>query len=129
MGRKLVNPQQLHPSPGYTHVAVTTGKQMVFIAGQVALDASFNLVGEGDLRAQTVQAMRNLEIALLEAGGTWDDVVKRTIYTLQPQEFELVTEAIEEVTGTSAHPPQSIVGVSGFALDGLLVEIEAIASI
>ena len=129
MGRKLVNPQELHPAPGYSHVAVSTGKQLVFIAGQVALDVNFNMVGEGDLRAQTVQAMRNLEIALQAVGGSWDDVVKRTIFTLQPEQFETMTEAIEEVTGSNSHPPQSIVGVSGLALDGLLVEIEAIASI
>ena len=129
MGRKLVNPQELHPAPGYSHVAISTGKQLVFIAGQVALDASFNIVGEGDLRAQTVQAMRNLEIALQAVGGTWDDVVKRTIFTLQPEQFETMTAAMGEVRVTAPHPPQSIVGVSGLALDGLLVEIEAIASI
>ena len=129
MGRELINPPDLHPTPGFSHIALATGKRLAFVAGQVALDREFNIIGEGDLRAQTIAAMRNLSQALTAIGGTWDDVVRRTIYTTMPHEFETMGEAIAEVTGGAPDPPQTIVGVVGLALPGLLVEIEATVSL
>jgi enamine deaminase RidA (YjgF/YER057c/UK114 family) len=129
MGRQLTNPADLHPAPGFSHIAVATGARVIFFAGQVALDAEFNIIGEGDLRAQTVAAMRNLEVALRTAGATWDDIVRRTVYTTTPTEFETITSAIDEVTGGADHPAQAIAGVTGLALPGLLIEIEATASV
>ena len=43
--------------------------------------------------------MRNVEIAMRAAGVGWDDIVRRTIYTLHPTEYEVITRAIDEVTG------------------------------
>ncbi len=127
MPRRLLNPSSLHPALGYSHVAIAHGERIVTFAGQVALDQQFGLIGDGDLRAQTVAAMRNLAVAMADAGVGWDDVVKRTIFTLHPTEFEVITEAIDEVTGGAPHPPQTLVGVTGLAVPGLLIEIEAIA--
>jgi enamine deaminase RidA (YjgF/YER057c/UK114 family) len=73
--------------------------------------------------------MRNLEIAMRSAGVGWDDVVRRTIYTLHPTEYETITTAIDEVTGGADHPAQTIVGVTGLAVPGLLIEIECTAVI
>lgn len=125
--RQLITPADLHPSPGFSHVAIATGSRLVCVAGQTALAADFSIVGENDLAAQTRQAMQNLAIALTAAGATWENVIRRTIYTTQPTEYETITAAIEEVTGSTAHPPQTIVGVTGLALPGLLIEIEATA--
>jgi enamine deaminase RidA (YjgF/YER057c/UK114 family) len=129
MGRTLTNPPELHPAPGFSHIAVATGRTLVFFAGQVALDPEFNIVGGNDLHAQTVAAMRNLEIALAAGGATWDDIVRRTIYTTMPTEFETIAAAISEVTGGAGDPAQTIIGVTGLALPGLLIEIEATASV
>ena len=74
----------MHPAPGFSHVAIATGSRLVYIAGQAALDRDFNLVGGDDLRAQTVAAMRNVETAIGAVGVTWDDIVRRTIYTTKP---------------------------------------------
>ena len=71
--------------------------------------------------------MRNIEIALGEAGVGWDDIVRRTIYTLHPTEYEVITSAIDEVTGGADHPAQTIVGVTGLAVPGCLIEIECTA--
>jgi enamine deaminase RidA (YjgF/YER057c/UK114 family) len=125
--RELVNPPDLHPAPGFSHVTIANGSTVVHLAGQVALDAQFGLVGGDDLGEQTKAAMRNVEIALGAAGVGWDDVVRRTIYTLQPTEYETITAAIDEVTGGAAHPAQTIVGITGLALPGLLIEIECTA--
>ena len=125
--RRLVNPPELHPAPGFSHVAIASGTAVVHFAGQVALDEQFGIVGGDDLHAQTVAAMRNVEVALEAAGVTWDDIVRRTIYTLHPSEYETITRAIDEVTGGAEHPAQTIVGITGLALDGLLIEIECTA--
>ena len=129
MGRELVNPEGMHPAPGFSHVAIATGSRLVCIAGQVALDRDFNLVGGDDLRAQTVAAMRNVETAIGAVGATWDDIVRRTIYTTKPTEYETITSAIDEVTGGAGHPAQTILGVTGLAVPRLLIEIECTASV
>ena len=129
MGRELVNPEGMHPAPGFSHVAIATGSKLVYFAGQVALDEAFNIVGGDDLRVQTVAAMRNVETAIGAVGVTWDDVVRRTIYTSMPTEYETITSAIDEVSGGAGHPAQTIIGVTGLAMPGLLIEIECTASV
>jgi enamine deaminase RidA (YjgF/YER057c/UK114 family) len=125
--RQLLNPPELIPPPGFSHVAVASGQRLVFVAGQTAISPDFAVVGEGDLGVQTRVAMESVGIALRAAGAGWDDVVRRTIYTVAPTEFEVITRAIEEVTGDSAHPPQTIIGVTGLALPELMIEIEVTA--
>lgn len=129
MARHVFSPDELHPAPGFNHVAVANDSTTVYFAGQVALDKEFNVVGGDDLRVQTEAAMRNLEIAIKAAGVGWQDIVRRTIYTTRPTEFQEITEGVEAVTGDVPHPAQTIVGVTGLALDGLLIEIECTASI
>ena len=125
--RRLVNPPELFPPPGFSHVAVATGPRLVFVAGQTALGPDFAVIGERDLAAQTRAAMECVGIALRAADAGWDDVVRRTIYTVAPTEFEVIARAIEEVTGETAHPPQTIIGVTGLALPQLMIEIEVTA--
>ena len=129
MPRTAMNPPDLHPAPGFSHVAEATGTRTVHFAGQVALDPQFAIVGGDDLYEQTKAAMRNLELALQAAGVGWPDIVRRTIYTLHPTEFETISRAISEVTGETEEPAQTIVGVTGLALPGLLIEIECTASV
>ena len=126
MARKLINPAALHPAPGFSHIAEARGGRVIHFAGQVALDPQFGIVGD-DLYTQTVAAMRNVKTAMDEVGVGWDDIVRRTIYTLQPTEYETISRAIDEVTGAADNPPQTIAGVSGLAVPGLLIEIECTA--
>jgi enamine deaminase RidA (YjgF/YER057c/UK114 family) len=125
--RELINPRELFAAPGFSHVAAASGRRLIFVAGQVALTPDFAIVGGDDLGAQTRAAMESVGVALRAAGAGFEDVVRRTIYTLQPTEFEVITRAIEQVTGSSEHPAQTIIGVTGLAVDGLLIEIEATA--
>ena len=67
--RQLLNPPELHPAPGFSHVAIAEGTRVVHLAGQVALDREFGIVGGDDLGAQTRAAMRNVEAALTAAGA------------------------------------------------------------
>jgi enamine deaminase RidA (YjgF/YER057c/UK114 family) len=127
--RQDSNPEALHPAPGFSHLSVTGGNRLVYFAGQLALDPEFGIVGGVDLGEQTKAAMRNLEVAMREIGAGWDDIVRRTIYTLHPTEYEVITAAIDEVTRGAAHPAQTIVGVTGLAVPGCLIEIECTASL
>lgn len=129
MPRQSINPPELHPAPGFSHVVEARGQRLVYFAGQVALDKEFGIVGGDDLFEQTSAAMRNLELAIQAAGVGWDDIVRRTIYTTQPTEYETITRAIEEVQGSSDHPAQTIVGITGLAVPGLLIEIECTAAV
>jgi len=121
-----VNPPDLHPAPGFSHVAIARGDKVVHFAGQLGIGLDFSLVAD-DLHGQTVGAMRNLKTAMDAAGVGWDDIVRRTIYTMQPTEYETITRAIDEVTGGAEHPAQTIVGITGLAVPGCLIEIEATA--
>ena len=126
MARELLNPPELHPAPGFSHVAIAEGTRVVHFAGQLGLRADFSLVAD-DLHGQTVGAMRNLKVAMDAAGVGWDDVVRRTIYTIDPTAYEVITQAIDEVTGGAPHPAQTIVGITGLAVPGCLIEIECTA--
>jgi enamine deaminase RidA (YjgF/YER057c/UK114 family) len=127
--RQDLNPDALHPAPGFSHLSVAGGSRLVYFAGQLALDQEFGIIGGDDLGEQTKAAMRNLEVAMQEVGAGWDDIVRRTIYTLHPTEYEVITAAIEDVTGGLPHPAQTIVGVTGLAVPGCLIEIECTASL
>lgn len=126
VSRELITPSKLHPSPGFSHIAIApAGGRIACIAGQVALAPDFSVIGGDDLGEQTKAAMRNLKVALDAIGAGWGDVIRRTIYTLHPTGYEVMTAAIEEIQGSSEHPAQTIVGVTGLAVPGLLIEIEA----
>lgn len=127
MSRQLMSPDTVHPAPGFSHVAIAEGTKVVHFAGQVALDHQFGVIGGDNLFEQTKAAMNNLAEVMSAAGVTWDDIVRRTIYTLHPTEYEIITEAIDEVTGAAEPPAQTIVGVTGLAVPGLLIEIECTA--
>lgn len=126
MVRKLYNPATLHPAPGFSHIAEIGPGRTFYFAGQVALDPQFGIVGD-DLYTQTVAAMRNLKLAMDEVGVGWQDIVRRTIYTVHPTDYETIGRAIDAVTGGAANPPQTILGVTGLAVAGLLIEIECTA--
>ena len=129
MPRRNTNPEQLHPAPGFSHITEAKGTRLVYFAGQLALDQEFGIVGGDDLGEQTKAAMRNLETAMKAVGVGWDDIVRRTIYTLHPTEYEVITAAIDDVTGGAEHPAQTLIGVTGLAVPGCLIEIECTASV
>ena len=129
MPRQDTNPEELHPAPGFSHVTEAKGTRPVYFAGQLALDQEFGILGGDDLGEQTKGAMRNLETAMKAVGVGWDDIVRRTIYTLHPTEYEVITAAIDEVTGGADYPAQTIIGVTGLAVPGCLIEIECTASV
>jgi enamine deaminase RidA (YjgF/YER057c/UK114 family) len=129
MEKQFFNPSNMHRPRGYTHAVAVDGGRLVFVAGQVAFDKDGNLVGKGDLRAQTDKALDNLVAALTAAGATPADVVKLNTYVVdyKPADYPIIREARAR-TFTGPNPPAStLIGVQALALEDLLIEIEAIA--
>ncbi len=98
----MINPPELFDPPGFSHVVVASGGRIVSIAGQVALDRDFSIIGGDDLAAQTRAAMKQVKVALEAADATWENVIRRTIYTLFPTQFEAIGKAIAEVTARAS---------------------------
>lgn len=126
-----IRPDGLANNPAYTHVVAARGSETVFISGQVALDAAGQLVGAGDLGAQTTQVMRNLETALAAAGATFADVAKITtlVVDYQPEHRAIIAEARGQFLPAENPPASTLVGVSALAAPEFLIEIEATAVI
>lgn len=109
---------------GYSR-AVRTGP-WIFVSGTTATDSKGNLVGRGDAAAQTRQTLRNIERAIVEAGGNMDDVVRTRMYLTDIGLWEEVGRVHGEVFGP-VRPATSMVEVSALIDPGMIVEIEAVA--
>ena len=109
----------------YSQAVIANG--FLFTAGQIALDPSSGQVVAGDVQAQAEQVLRNLEAILKQAGATWGDVVKTTVFLHDMADFPRVHEVYARALG-DARPARSTVQVAGLPR-GVLVEIEAIAAV
>ncbi len=102
------------------------------MAGQVARTADGESVGQGDLAAQTEQALLNVATALSSVGAGFDDVTKLTIYVVDWSEGKMAalgegaTRAAQQLGGGQPRP-STLIGVAALAEPDLLIEIEAIA--
>ncbi|MFB7373989.1 RidA family protein [Streptomyces sp. NPDC056222] len=132
MAITLVNPDGLPTVDAYRQVAVASGSRMVFIAGQVAVDAEGATVGDGDLAAQVEQCYLNISAALAAAGGSFRDVAKLTVYVVDwtPGKMPLLMDGVSRATGKLGVvpvPPATLIGVAALDVPEHLVEIEAVA--
>ncbi len=129
MAKEFLNPAGLANPGGFTNVVSAIGGKVIFIAGQVAFDTSLQIVGRGDLAAQTRKTCENLQVALAAAGASFADVVKLNVYVVDYRpEHRQVISAVRNQFVSREHPPAStLIGVQALAMDGLLIEIEAIA--
>ncbi|MFB7260000.1 RidA family protein [Streptomyces nojiriensis] len=134
MAITLVNPSGLPEIDAYRQVSIATGSKLVFVAGQVAWDADGATVGEGDLAAQVERCYLNIATALAEAGASFDDVAKLTVYVVDwtPAKMPLLMEGITRASaklGAAPVPPASLLGVAALDVPEHLVEVEATAVI
>ena len=106
---------------------VTSGK-LLNTAGITARDADGAVVGKGDMRAQVRQCFANLDDIIKAAGGTWERVVKYTIYTTRIHEFNENTRDIRSAYFCD-RPAATLIEVSKLIDPDMLVEIEAIVAL
>jgi enamine deaminase RidA (YjgF/YER057c/UK114 family) len=131
MEKKFINPPTLYTPRGYSHVVTVSGGKMIFVAGKVSADIKREIVGKGDLRTQATQTYEHLKTALAAAGATMADIVKMNTYVvnLKAADFPVLLEVQAKFFLPENLPTSTLVGVQALALDGLLIEIEAIAMV
>src|SRR5262245_39503227 len=132
MGRKVLAPTtDGKPIGMYSAGFAVDPARLVFVAGQVAMDAEGRVVGQGDLKAQAAQVYRNLTAILAEAGCTLRDVVKFTTFLVRHEDWAPFAEwrraEYPKLFPDGVYPANTGVVVVELARPELLLEVEAIA--
>jgi enamine deaminase RidA (YjgF/YER057c/UK114 family) len=105
---------------------IPAGADWLFTAGQTGVDIDGN-IGK-DIEQQADWAMKNLYNIVLEAGMASEDIVKMTIFYLDPAHLPVIVKARNRYFGDDFRPASTAVGVAALARPGYLVEVEAIAA-
>lgn len=128
---RMSNPQVFQPpSPYSVGIRTTGGEKVLFLSGQVALDAKGQLVGKGDVEAQTRQVFSNLLSLLSSEGASMKQVVKLTSFLTDASHLPTFTTVRKEfLKEEDVYPASTLVIVKGLAHPDWLVEVEATAVI
>jgi enamine deaminase RidA (YjgF/YER057c/UK114 family) len=122
------NPDGMHAPTGYTHVVEVQPGRMAYISGQVALNQDGQLVGEGDIVAQTRQVFENIAAALKSLGTDFGSVVKLNYYAVDVSRLAEIREVRNEYLQTPP-PASTFVVVKGLVRPELLIEVEAVVAL
>jgi len=129
---KPVASKDLGPALGmYSHGMTVPAGELVIVAGQVGTDRAGNVVGFGDVAAQTKQAFENVRAVLAAAGSSMTDVVRFQTFLTHASDIDGFMQARRDVFPRlfpgGTYPPNTLLVVSRLVKPELLVEIEAMA--
>jgi enamine deaminase RidA (YjgF/YER057c/UK114 family) len=126
---EYINPEGVHKNPAFTQVVVATNPaKTVYIGMQNAVSAQGEIVGKGDIAAQTEQVLKNLQTCLEAAGASAEHIVIWTIYIQQGQPISPALEVGMRWWGNRPNrPANTVLFVPTFSPPDFLVGIEAVA--
>lgn len=133
MSKDLIhlNPDALHRNPAFSQgIVIPAGARLLVIGGQNAVDRNGEIVGRGDIAAQTRQALDNLFTVLEAAGGRGENLVRLGLILREDADLRPGFGAWLERAGSLDHPPTVTTSlVARLAVPDYLVEIEALAAL
>ncbi len=127
---ELLSPDGLVKNPAFSHAAVVSGAvRTVYVGGQDAITADGEIVGKGDLGAQTTQILANIETALAAAGAGFEHVIKWNVFVVEGHPVGPAFEAFQRVWGDRSTPPPliTVAFVKALGHPDWLAEMDAIA--
>jgi enamine deaminase RidA (YjgF/YER057c/UK114 family) len=127
---ELLSPDGLVRSPAFSHVAVVSGAvRTIYVGGQDAVTADGEIVGKGDLAAQTTQILTNIETALAAVSAGLEHIIKWNLFVVEGQPIEAGFEAFRRFWGNRSTPPPLITAafVTSLGHPDWLAEMDAIA--
>jgi enamine deaminase RidA (YjgF/YER057c/UK114 family) len=127
--KEIIMPDELHHLERWPYSHGVKVGDMLFIAGQVALDEDLQLVGENDAEAQSRQIWQNIQAVVEAAGGKVTDVVRVTLFVLDFKHMPAFHKVRKEIFPNGGYPAATGVQIVKLGLPGLLLEIEATAVI
>ena len=98
----------------------------IYVAGQLPYDKDGNLVGKGDIKAQTRRVFEQIKKIVEAGGGTMNDIVKITVFVTDVRYREPYAEVRTEFFGPNP-PASTMVQIANLAIPDALIEIEAVA--
>jgi reactive intermediate/imine deaminase len=113
----------------FSNAVKIEGGPLLFISGQLAYDEQRQLVGKGDIRAQTRQVLENIKKALAAAGADFSHVVRVTVFIKDMAHFRDIHDVRLQYFKPEALPASTMVQVSGFVHPDALIEIDAVAAL
>ena len=124
-----INPE--YKSISIAHEVVSEGGKTLRMSGWPAIDPQ-GIIGKGDMRVQTLQAMEYVRQTVEAAGATWDDIVYLLFYFVDREKWwrdalPARTEFIQRHCKTGRSPCVTAIGVAGLMHPDMLIEVEAIA--
>ena len=128
-GQKVADSGTFSGTVAFANGVKVSGGELLFVSGQLAFDENLNLVGKGDMAEQTRQVLRNIDKVLKQAGGSFKDVVRVTVYTKDIKRFREIHDARLEFFDQENLPASTMVEISNFVHDDALIEIDAVALI
>jgi reactive intermediate/imine deaminase len=125
--RKNINPKNIGESKFYSHGVLVSSKNLLFTAGQVALDIQGKVIGKGDIEAQTEHIMENLKNILNEAEMDFNDIIKVNMYLVNMDDLPKVL-TIRNRYFSPNKPAATGIGIASLVKPELMIEIEIIAA-
>ena len=129
MNTREVNPWKWQDNFGFSQAIEFSGYERVLMcAGQTSVDENGTPVHDGDMKAQALKALENLQAVLGQAGMSLSNVVRLNYYTTNVDAlFACYGDLAGKLAQAGCKPASTLLGVQRLAFPQLMIEIEATA--